>query len=54
MCSARRKTSFSKNTGGGANEIYQKNASGGAETDSAPERSLKNLTQICVARKTGA
>jgi hypothetical protein len=46
------KRALVKNTGGGANEIYQKNESGSAEANSAPERLLKNLTRICAARKT--
>ena len=50
----RRERALVKNTDGGANEIYQKNTSGGAETDSAPGRSPKNLTRICAARKTSA
>ena len=48
------KRALVKNTGSGANEIYQKNTSGGAETDSAPGHLPKNLTRIRAARKIDA
>jgi len=59
MCSARRKTSFSKKRGRRckrvvALNIQRENTGDGAKTDSAPGRLPKNLMRICAARKTGA
>jgi len=54
MCSARRKTSFSKKHWQRCKRIYQKNTSGGTETDSVPGHLPKNLTQNTRRKKTSA